>query len=157
MKPWIFSICNCNLFLQYRYNYHRPLLQYLFYQVNKLSGKTVFLKRCKTQSWLVKDLTCWFYGENFFFFFYSHVLIRYKKNIKIIKWNSFLNMNKASERFQKIIVFVKTFRVQYTVVLYTVGYAGWCINNTHREKFCFTQFRTMTAWVFLTFFTCLHN
>ena len=32
------------------------------------------------------------------------------------------------------------------------------INDTHREKLCFTQFGTrMAVWLFLTFFICLHT
>ena len=36
--------------------------------------------------------------------------------------------------------------------------ASILLNNTHKEKLCFTQFSTrMTAWLLLTFFTCLLN
>ena len=32
------------------------------------------------------------------------------------------------------------------------------VNDTHREKLCFTQFsRRIAAWLLLTFFECLHN
>ena len=32
------------------------------------------------------------------------------------------------------------------------------LNDTHREKLCFTQISTrMAAWLFPTFFICLHN
>ena len=32
------------------------------------------------------------------------------------------------------------------------------LNDTQREKLCFTQFsKIMAAWLLLTFFTCLHN
>ena len=66
--------------------------------------------------------------------------------------------------------FVKFLRKLFTEHLWTTALiitlivADHCntlgigINDTQREKLCFTQFSTRTAiWLPLTFFICLHN
>ena len=72
-------------------------------------------------------------------------------------WNDqWLGMENYNIYFKKLQSFSNEHNTNKFSLLAKCAYVT--LNDTHRKKLGFTQFRTrMAAWLFLTFFMCLHN